>query len=78
MKQSHILDDIRQIVGSIDIDADGGLRFNGRPYPGHERPGADPEAQLFHNLNNLLYSACYTRGGEALFGENRTATKALF
>lgn len=71
MQQPSYLDDIQHIIRSIDIDANGGLHFQGASYPGYDYPEASQEARLFHNLNNLLYSACYTRGGNAPhFSEN--------
>ncbi|MBC7776574.1 MAG: hypothetical protein H7246_14160 [Phycisphaerae bacterium] len=67
MQQPSYLDDLQNIVASVDISADGQLSFQGKPYQGYSFPEASVEAGLFHNLNNLLYSACYTRssGGES-------------
>lgn len=65
MQQPSYLDDIQHIVNAVDIDTNGGLHFQGAIYPGYDFPEASPEARLFHNLNNLLYAACYTRGGNS-------------
>jgi hypothetical protein len=57
------LDDLQQIIESVDIAADGQLHFEGQPCQGYDYPEASAEARLFHNLHHLLYAACYTRGG---------------
>jgi type III HopA1-like effector protein len=61
MQQPSYLDDIQQIVELVGIEADDKLSFRGEPYEGYDYPEASAEAGLFHNLSNLLYSACYTR-----------------
>ena len=65
MQQPTYLDDLNFIVESIDIGPEGKLSFLGKPFEGYDYPEASPEAQLFHNLSNLLYSACYTRRQES-------------
>lgn len=65
MQQQSYLDDLQHIVESVGIEADGKLSFRGQPHEGYDYPEASPEARLFHNLNNLLYSACYTRSRAA-------------
>lgn len=57
------LDDLQQIISAVHISPDGQISFHGKPYQGYDYPEASVEARIFHNLSNLLYSACYTRAG---------------
>lgn len=63
MQQASYLDDIQYIVQSIDVNPEGRLYFQDQPFSGYDQPDASPETRLFNHLNNLLYSACYTRAG---------------
>ncbi|MBI1227763.1 MAG: hypothetical protein GC192_21190 [Bacteroidetes bacterium] len=60
MQQLPLIDQIKNIVADLDIDAEGNVSFKGIQHPNANHPNASPDVRLYFHLVNVLYSNCYT------------------